>query len=485
VFSLRNPFPAITGRVCPHDCEVACNRAVHGSAVSIRALERHLGDRAAHLPHRKPDEETGRRIAVVGSGPAGLAAAYYLRRAGHEVTVLERRHSPGGMLRHGIPAYRLPDRLIDAEVERLEAMGITFRIGTTLGDHVTVADLAGEHDAVFVATGAWRARSMGIDGEELELLESGLDFLDGVASGTAPLPGRHCAVVGGGNTAMDVARVLRRLGAAVTVLYRRTEAEMPAVREEIEQAKADGVGFRFLTLPRSAAQEGDRRVLLEVETMVLGLPDTSGRPQPEPTGEVETLRFDAVFSAIGEQADVGPFPSGMLGADGWLDVGPGGTTRDDKVFVGGDLTTGPATVIEAIAAGRRGAATIQSRLDDSGNIPDWAVFEESSAVVGAEEVNPAYLPRRPRVEDPRIPGSGTFEEETETISATAALAEIERCYSCGHCNACGTCFIFCPDVAIRWDDGPVFDYDVCKGCGICTTECPGQALAFVVEGTAR
>ena len=254
VFTLRNPFPAVTGRVCPHFCETACNRRPYDGPVSIRSLERYLGDAAEGLPLVGPEQETGRRVAVVGSGPAGLSAAYYLRRSGHGVTVYERRERPGGLLRYGIPEYRLPEEVVDGEIARLEALGIEFRTGVVLGGEVSRPGLQQEHDAVVVATGAWEGQEMGVRGESL--FEPGLDYLEQVARGRLPLPGRRCGGVGGGNTALDVARVLRRLGGEVTVLYRRTAAEMPAIAEESAAAATDGVRFEFLTLPRAAVKEG-------------------------------------------------------------------------------------------------------------------------------------------------------------------------------------------------------------------------------------
>jgi len=476
VFTLRNPFPAITGRVCPHDCEAACSRATRDGAVSIRVLERHLGDRAADLPHPLPQERSGRHIAVMGSGPAGLSAAYYLRREGHAVTVFERRDRPGGVLRYGIPDYRLPCDVVDREIERLADMGIGFSTGVSLGEDVTLEDLTTDHDAVFVATGAWRERPMGVPGDDL--LTPGLAYLDAVNRGEAGLPGAHCAVVGGGNTAMDVARVLRRLGADVTVLYRRTATEMPAIAEEVERAAADGVRFEFLTQPVAVAAAGGR-VDVTIEQMRLGEPDESGRRRPEPTGECGNVVFDAVFTAIGETADLSPFPAELIGDDGWLTAGPSGETGDERVYVGGDLITGPATVVEAIAAGRRAAAAIHARLEGA-TTPAWAESLAEEAL-GVAEVNPAYFPRRIRLEDPPSAAVAPLAEETATVSPVTALAEIERCYSCGFCNECGTCFVFCPDSAISWDDGPVFDYEVCKGCGICTAECPGHVIIEVKE----
>lgn len=477
-FTARNPFPSITGRVCPHECEDSCNRVTRDGAVSIRTLERYLGDRAAAMPPPSPAADTGRRVAVVGSGPAGLAAAHYLRRSGHSVTVYERREEPGGVLRYGIPDYRLPRDVVDREIDRLGATGVEFRTGVDLGPDVTLGHLTREHDAVFVATGASTERPMRIPGEDL--LTPGLAYLDGVNRGDIRLPGASCAVVGGGNTAMDVARVLRRLGGEVTVLYRRTERDMPAIAEEVERAAADGVHFEFLSQPIEAAG-ADGLITVTVERMRLGQPDGSGRPRPEPTGLTSEMVFDAVFTAIGETADVGPFPTALIDERGRPAVGPSGETEDDRVFAGGDLVTGPATVVEAIAAGRRAAAAIHARLD-GGEVPEWAA-PLGGEEVGPGEVNPAYFPLRLRIEDPLSEPDGLLAEETATVSPVAALAEIERCYSCGYCNACGTCFVFCPDAAITWNGGPVFDYEVCKGCGICTAECPGGVLVDVREQT--
>jgi NADPH-dependent glutamate synthase beta subunit-like oxidoreductase/Pyruvate/2-oxoacid:ferredoxin oxidoreductase delta subunit len=476
----HNPFPRITGRVCPHLCEGACNLA-HASGdepVSIRAVERWLGDATAHLPHAVLAASIGARVAVVGSGPAGLAAAFYLRRSGHRVTVFERRRRPGGMLRNAIPGYRLPPSVVDAEVARLEAMGIEFRTGVAMGRDVLLEELAAAFDAVFVATGAWMERSVGIEGEHLMI--RGLEYLEGVSRGETTLPGLRCAVVGGGNTAMDVARVLRRLGADVTVLYRRTVDELPAIAEEYLRAVTEGVTFEWLVQPRAVMEHGGG-LTVTVEEMRLGAPDGSARPHPEPTGAMRALEYDTVFSAIGEVADLSPFPAGLKDADGWLSVGDGGATEDSRVFAGGDLVTGPATVVEAIASGRRAARAIDERLGFGHRWPP----EAPPAIVRPDEVNPAHRGRYGRAVERIAGGADPLGEETPTITAATAADEIGRCLSCGHCNACGICLVLCPDAAIRWsDDGPVVDYEYCKGCGICAVECPGHAMALVDEREA-
>lgn len=478
-FTARNPFPRVTGRVCPHFCEQACNLEAAGGdePVAIRSVERWLGDETAHLPHKVRAETTGKHIAVVGAGPAGLAAAYYLRRSGHDVTVFDRRDRPGGILRYGIPEYRLPTSIVDDEVRRLEAMGIVFRTGVALGTDLTIDDLEAGYAAVFAATGATRRRPLDVDGASL--LEAGLDFLESVSRGDATLPGRRCAVVGGGNTAMDVARVLRKLGADVTVLYRRTEAEMPAIREEYEHAVGDGVAFEWLTLPRWVEKRNDGLVVT-VEEMRLGAVDDSGRRRPEPTGHLRELEFDAVFAAVGETADTTPFPDRMKDGHGWLAVGAHGETADPLVYAGGDLATGPATVIEAIVAGRRAARAIDEQLGFGQRWPEDVATEP----VAPTEVNPTYVPRHGRAYDHPAEATDPFAEETLTLSEAEVLEEIERCLSCGHCNACGTCLVFCPDGAITWANGPVIDYEFCKGCGICVAECPGHAMILISEREA-
>ena len=475
----RNPFPRITGRVCPHFCEHACNleEKTGQDPVSIRSLERWLGDETAHLPHPVPYAETGKHMAVVGSGPAGLAAAFYLRRSGHRVTVFERRDLPGGILRYGIPDYRLPTPIVDAELHRLEAMGIEFRNRIALGTDLTLEDLEDTYAAVFVATGAGRERAVGVEGESL--LEPGLAFLDTANRGEADLPGDRCAVIGGGNTAMDVARVLRKLGAEVTVLYRRTVAEMPAIREEYEHAVADGVDFAWLCLPR-AVRKDLGKLEVTVEEMRLGEPDASGRNRPEPTGVTRTLCFDGIFAATGETADTTHFPDRLKDDDGWLAVADDGSTADPLVYAGGDLATGPATVIEAIVAGRRAARAIDHQFGLDHLWPE----DEPAAVVGPGEVNPTYLPHHGRTDDRATRTAAPFAEEALTVSETEMLREIERCLSCGHCSACGTCFVFCPDGAITWDNGPIIDLEFCKGCGICVAECPGHAMILVNEREA-
>jgi NADPH-dependent glutamate synthase beta subunit-like oxidoreductase/Pyruvate/2-oxoacid:ferredoxin oxidoreductase delta subunit len=475
-FSQHNPFPRITGRVCPHFCEHSCNlTVVNGEeSVSIRSIERWLGDETADIPHPLPEKETGKQVAVVGAGPAGMAAAFYLRRSGHRVTVFERREHPGGIMRYGIPEYRLPTPVVDEEVSRLEEMGVEFRTNVALGSDFTLEDLEAAYTAVFVATGAAKERHTEIRGESL--LEPGLPFLEAAKRDLVSPPGERCAVIGGGNTAMDVARVLRRMGAAVTVLYRRTADEMPAIAEEYERAVDDKVAFEWLVLPKSI-EKLNGELLVTVEHMRLGEPDDSGRRSPEPTGVMREMRFHSVFAAIGETADIAPFPERMRGSQGWLDIDAGGATKDPFVYAGGDLATGPATVIEAIVAGRSAAQAIDEHL---GFAHMWPLEEPEDTVTPAE-VNPTYMPHHERSDDHEVETVTRFSEETNTLTEAEVLEEIDRCLSCGHCNSCGTCFVFCPDGAIIWDEGPRIDHEFCKGCGICVAECPGHVMVLVNE----
>ena len=476
LFTRRNPFPRITGRVCPHFCEQGCNLAVAAEEepVSIRSIERWLGDETADRPHPQLPEPTGKAIAVVGAGPAGMAAAFYLRRSGHQVNVFERRDHAGGVMRYGIPEYRLPLAIVESEVARLEDMGVVFQTNAELGTDMTLEDLEAAYAAVFIATGAGKQRRTDIVGGSL--LEPGLPFLEAAYRDVATPPGQRCAVIGGGNTAMDVARVLRRMGADVTVLYRRTEAEMPAIEEEYKRAVGDGVKFEWLVLPRSV-RKLNGELIISLDHMRLTDVDESGRSGFESTGVTREMRFHGIFAAIGEMADIDAIPQRIRNGQGWLDVGEGGSTKDPRVFVGGDLATGPATVVAAIAAGRAAAHAIDEQL---GFAHLWPEDEPIDKVTPAE-VNPTYMPHHDRADDHEAELVTRFGEETTTLTSDEVTDEIDRCLSCGHCNSCGTCFVFCPDGAIIWDEGPRIDHEFCKGCGICVVECPGHVMVLVNE----
>jgi NADPH-dependent glutamate synthase beta subunit-like oxidoreductase len=429
-----NPIPAITGRVCPVFCEPECNRSAFDEPVAIRCVERTVGDyileRAGDF-FTPPKQESGETIAIIGSGPAGMSAAYYLRRSGHRVEVFERLPEAGGMLLYSIPSYRLPKDVVRKEVRALEGMGIKFQLGVTAGKDIAVAELTGRFAAVFVAGGAWKERPLGIKGEKIAL--SGLAFLNRVNAGDTTLPGKKVAIVGGGNVAMDVARTLLRLGAEPVVLYRRTRDEMPAFKDELEKAIEEGIDFQFLTLPTQAAKadgEAKDKITLTCVRMQLGAPDASGRPQPVPIpGSDFTATFDAVIKAIGEEPDTALLPpefqtkarkSGSV-------VGLG-----KNLFAGGDLVTGPSTVIQAVAAGREAASLIESTLKigkvaTRENVTDRGLSRPS--FVTAARAGISEVPTSERVRSLEI-------EDIRGLSLSDAEIEASRCFNCG-CVAIG------------------------------------------------
>jgi NADPH-dependent glutamate synthase beta subunit-like oxidoreductase len=420
-----NPMPAVTGRVCPIFCEPACNRCGYDEPVAIRCVERFLGDHILEDPgrfFRPPSTESGRKVAIIGSGPAGLAAAYYLRRDGHGVTVFERAPEPGGMLVSAIPPYRLPKGVVEKEIRALEAMGITFRCGVTVGKGLATAGIMETFDAVFAAAGAWKERSLGIKGEEIAL--SGLSFLNRVNTGSREMPWKRVAVIGGGNVAMDVARILLRLGARPLVLYRRTRNEMPALKDEIVKAEEEGIPFKFLTLAVEAARIKDS-VLLTCRRMKLGPPDASGRRTPVPKeGSDFTMTVDAVIKAIGEEADTSFLPATLRRR-----VKRGGRSPlflDKNLFAGGDFVTGPSTVIEAVTSGRNAARAIHLWL--RGDEPSLQAHEAEPhfAVPSYDSASRIRVPVMARGE--RIKG---LDEEDGGTGAEAIVAEAGRCFNCG------------------------------------------------------
>ncbi|GAB6156442.1 FAD binding domain-containing protein [Desulfosporosinus burensis] len=404
-----NPISAITGRVCPIFCEPNCNRKDVDEPVAIRCVERSVGDYTLENAERffsAPRTESGKTAAVVGSGPAGLATAFYLRRLGHAVTVYERLSEAGGMLMHAIPAYRLPKDVVKKQIQALSGMGIIFKTGINV-DKDMITDFAVRFDAVLVAGGAWKERTMGIKGEAFAI--SGLGFLKKINGGDRSLPGKKVAVVGGGNVALDVARTLHRLGAQPVILYRRTQKEMPALKEEVERALAEGITFKFLTLPAEVAQS-DKNLAVTCVGMKLGDPDASGRCSASPvSGSEKVLFFDAIIKAIGEEPDTSLLPSDMSG----------------KLFTGGDFVTGPSTVIEAVAAGKESARRIQKSL----KLP-WD--EEKGE--GPSFMNPSSQ-MTPRVRAPELSVTERVKtidtEDALGISAQGIEQEAGRCYNCG------------------------------------------------------
>jgi NADPH-dependent glutamate synthase beta subunit-like oxidoreductase len=432
----RNPMPAITGRVCPHRCESECNRSDLDETLSVRAIERHVGDyvlEQADTLMQPPAVESGKSVAVVGAGPAGLAAAYYLCCAGHRVTVFERMPEAGGMLAYGIPPYRLPRSVVQGQVQAYARMGIEFRTGVAVGSRgLSIRTLRAQFDAVFLATGAWRAKALDLPGAEL--LQSGLDLLFAVHGGQLPAVGRKVLVIGGGNVALDVGVTARRLGAAeVVVACLESRETMPAFPEDIEQALQEGISLLPSWGPeRILTADGRLLGVRLVRCTSVFAADGSFRPVFDPT-VTETVEADQVFLAIGQAADLGYTGRVLRTTDrGLIEVDPAtGATGRARVYAGGEVTSGPASVIEAIAAGRRAAEAIAAELT-AGAAADRASSTAASGE-GLYGLNVEALRRSGRVCVPEVPpGERTLMgEDVATLGLPAVQQEAHRCVNCG------------------------------------------------------
>jgi len=474
-----NPFAAIHGRVCYHPCESVCNRAHLDSAVSIHAVERFLGDtaRARGWQLEPPPQPSGRRVLVVGAGPSGLSAAYHLTRLGHQVEVRDAGAEPGGMMRYGIPSYRLPRDVLDAEVQRVIALGVRITCGHRVDDLAAERE-AGGFDAAFVAVGAHLAKRVDIPVRDAGTLLDAVALLRRVASGERPDIGQRVAVYGGGNTAMDAARVARRLGAEETVIiYRRTAAQMPAHRQEVEEAEQEGVRINWLRT--ITAFDGPE---LQVEAMEL---DESGSPRP--TGRIETLAADTLIMALGQQTEsafMRNLPGVEFDRDGSVRVSPSLMTGCPGVFAGGDMVPCERTVTVGVGHGKKAARHIDAWLRGGST-----ESPPKHPVASFDQLHLWYFGDASRRQQPELTPAQRvvgFDEVLGGLSPDAAVFEAGRCLSCGNCFECDGCLGACPeDAVIKLGPGLRyrFDYDRCTGCATCFDQCPVHAIEMVPEST--
>ncbi len=472
----NNPFPAVMGRVCYHPCESACNRATLDEAVNIHAVERFLGDEALkrHWRFDPPPEASGKSVLIVGAGPSGLSAAYHLARLGHRVTIYEAGPMAGGMMRFGIPKYRLPRDVLDAEIDRILALGITLELDRRVDD-ILEAMRGGTFDAAFLAVGAHIGKRTEIPAVSAGRILDAVSVLRGMETGERPQLGRRVIVYGGGNTALDVARTAKRLGASeALIVYRRTREQMPAHAAELEEALEEGVMVRWLNTIKRIDD-----TTFTVERMTL---DAEGRPQP--TGELETIEADTLVLALGQDVDLSlldhvpglAVDKGVVRVDGNMMTGHAG------IFAGGDMVPCERTVTVAVGHGKKAARHVDAWLRGSVYTP-----LPKHDLAAAAQINAWYYADAPKSVQPALDAlrrQSGFDEVLGGLAEDTALFEARRCLSCGNCFECDNCYGVCPDNAVvKLGPGKRFEinYDYCKGCALCAEECPCGAIAMVPE----
>jgi len=476
MLTLDNPLPAVMGRVCYHPCESACNRAQIDEAVGINSVERFLGDTAIRNGWRfeSPLAKSGKRVLVVGAGPSGLSAAYHLRRMGHTVEIHEAGPFAGGMMRFGIPKYRLPRDVLEAEIKRIVELGVVLKLNSKV-DRIVDSMKSGEFDAAFLAVGAHIGKRAYIPAGSAAKVLDAVSLLRSMEGEDKPLLGRRVVVYGGGNTAIDAARTARRLGASEAIIvYRRTRDRMPAHDFEVEEALQEGIMMKWL----STIKRVEERVLT-VEKMQL---DEKGFPQP--TGEFETLEADSLVLALGQDVDLSLLDGvpGLEIMDGVVQVSSNMMTGYAGIFAGGDMVPSERTVTVAVGHGKKAARHIDAWLRGTQHAPP-----EKHELASIDKLNDWYYADAPKTVRPMLEiarRQSTFEEVQGGLDETNALYEARRCLSCGNCFECDNCYGVCPDNAvIKLGPGKrfQFNYDYCKGCGICAQECPCGAIAMVPE----
>ncbi len=503
----ENPFPSVCGRVCFHPCEKACNRAGLDEPVAVQAMERFIGDAAVRdelKPSRKKLPANGKTVCIIGAGPAGLAAAYFLSRMGYSCDIYEARSEPGGILRWGIPRYRLPEAVLASEIQRIKAYGVNITCNTP-ATRKFMEDAKNRYHAVFIGCGHGRSLKMNIPGEHMAV--DGLGYLNRLRNGETAPSNTTAAVIGGGNTAIDVARSLVRQGTKTTLVYRRHKQDMPAFKEEVDMAVDEGVTVMELFSPVKIEKDAGEFVLSLQKMKPADMKTEQGRTRVIPDGRpAHDFRTGKIFTAIGAEPSepwLSPFPK----SDKTVYLSHCTLTASDPpILFGGDLTNPVKSVPDAVASGKQAAmavdiffkqggdaVTAQLNSCRIGNGPGLSMArylgegqaDENPDIVSFENINIDYFPLAPRVKikmlgvDERV---RSFDEIKATLVMDQAAEESRRCFNCGICNACDNCRIFCPEVAVILSgDERRIDLDFCKGCGICVVECPRSAMELQEE----
>ncbi len=521
ILTRNNPFPAVAGRVCHHPCETACNRQGYDESISICKLERHVGDLglAERWTWPAPEVQRNERVAIVGGGPSGLSAAYHLRRRGYAVTIFEAQPQLGGLMRDGIPAYRLPRDVLDGEIERIVALGVTVRCSERIDSPQAFAALRDAFDAVYVAAGARRPKRLPQVDYAQPWVVGGAAWLAQANAGNVPALGRHLVVIGGGSAAIDVARSARRAGHEVTMLALESRAQMPAQRAEVEEAIEEGVRLvDGASLTRAYVGTAGRPTFECVRGKFVAAAER-GRFRFEPIeGSEFRIEADAVVPSIGQDPELAPFAQALASAGALLHVDAQQATATAGVYAGGDVASMARFVTEAIGMGKRAAIAIDRALCekahgafDAGDVDSaGSGGRGNGSVQGASRAIPAlagermqglgidvhglvpldaiatfYYPHSARAPEARLPADERIgDAEVQLgLDVERALAEAQRCFSCGACISCDNCFHYCPDLAIRRlpDGGYEVDGDYCKGCGICVRECPTGSMEMIEE----
>jgi NADPH-dependent glutamate synthase beta subunit-like oxidoreductase/Pyruvate/2-oxoacid:ferredoxin oxidoreductase delta subunit len=485
ILTRNNPFPAVTGRVCHHPCEAACNRAGFDGSLAICRLERYVGDRAlaegwAFAPIELSRDE---RIAVVGGGPSGLSAAFHLRRRGYAVTLFESRQELGGLMRYGIPSYRLARSVLDGEIARIVALGIDMRCGESIETPEDFERVRAGFDAVYLANGArCQKRLPRLDYTRPWVID-GADYLARANAGVPPALGKRVVVIGGGSAAIDVARSARRAGHEVTILALESVSQMPAQREEVVEALEEGIALVDGAMLTDANDRGGAGLSLECERVRFETGASRGQfTVTRLAGTEFCLEADAVVPSIGQDPDLAPLSAGLETDGALLKADARQATSVERVYAGGDVASMARFVTEAIGMGKRAAREIDRALRGTAG-PD-ADFDTES-VVPLAAINTFYYPEQTRAVEQRLPAARRLAGDSEVqigFDLEQALAETERCFSCGTCIECDNCVHYCPDLAVKREAGGyVVLTDYCKGCGLCVKECPTGSMKMVEE----